>query len=118
VLLQRFSESLRAFIDDVSQHGHGDRVLAVVFSEFGRRVAENASEGTDHGAAAPLFLAGGRVSAGLATKHPSLTDLDDGDIKFQTDFRQVYATLLERWLGWSSESVLGGRFSPLDVLRG
>jgi uncharacterized protein (DUF1501 family) len=118
VLLQRFSESLRAFIDDVGQHGHGDRVVALVFSEFGRRVAENASEGTDHGAAAPLFLAGARVRAGLATKHPSLTDLDDGDVRFQTDFRQVYATLLERWLGWPSESVLGGRFDPLDVLRG
>jgi uncharacterized protein (DUF1501 family) len=87
------------------------------FSEFGRRVAENASEGTDHGAAAPMFFAGSRVRAGLVGEHPSLSDLDNGDLRFHTDFRQVYATLLERWLGWSSASVLGGEFKSIDVLQ-
>jgi uncharacterized protein (DUF1501 family) len=117
-LLQQFSSSVRAFVEDISHHGHGDRVLVVAFSEFGRRVAENASQGTDHGAAAPMFLAGSRVRAGLVNRHPSLTDLDDGDVKFHTDFRQVYAALLESWLGWPSEPVLGGRFSPAEVLAG
>ena len=101
-LLQQLGGAVRAFVEDVAHHGHGDRTLVMSFSEFGRRVAENASEGTDHGAAAPMFLAGSRVRGGLVGEHPSLNDLDDGDLKFHTDFRQVYATLLERWLGWSS----------------
>jgi uncharacterized protein (DUF1501 family) len=116
-LLQQFGGAVRAFIEDVAHHGHGDRTLVMSFSEFGRRVAENASEGTDHGAAAPMFVAGSRVRAGLVGEHPSLDDLEDGDIKFHTDFRQVYATLLERWLGWSSKTILGGEFQPVDVLK-
>jgi uncharacterized protein (DUF1501 family) len=115
-LLRQLGGAVRAFIKDVAHHGHGDRTLVMSFSEFGRRVAENASAGTDHGAAAPMFLAGSRVRAGLVGEHPSLNDLDDGDVKFHTDFRQVYATLLERWLGWSSASVLGGEFKSIDVL--
>jgi uncharacterized protein (DUF1501 family) len=116
-LLQQFSSAVRAFLDDVTHHGHGDRTLVMSFSEFGRRVAENASQGTDHGAAAPMFLAGSKVRAGLIGEHPRLDVLEDGDIKFHTDFRQVYATLLERWLGWSSKSVLGGDFKLIDALR-
>jgi uncharacterized protein (DUF1501 family) len=108
---------VRAFVDDVAHHGYGDRTLLMSFSEFGRRVAENASEGTDHGAAAPMILAGSSVSAGLVGEHPSLDELDNGDIKFHTDFRQVYATLLEHWLGWSSSSVLGGEFKSIDALK-
>ncbi len=116
-LLQQFGGAVRAFVDDVAHHGHGNRTLVMSFSEFGRRVAENASQGTDHGTAAPMFLAGARVRAGLIGDHPSLDDLQDGDVKFHTDFRQVYATLLQRWLGWSSKSVLGGEFKPIDALR-
>jgi uncharacterized protein (DUF1501 family) len=115
-LLQQLGDAMRAFVDDVEHYGHGKRTLAMTFSEFGRRVAENASQGTDHGAAAPMFLAGTRVRAGLVGEHPNLDELEDGDIKFHTDFRQVYATLLERWLGWSSKSVLGGNFKPIDSL--
>jgi uncharacterized protein (DUF1501 family) len=115
-LLQQFSGAVRAFVEDIAHHGHGDRTLVMSFSEFGRRVAENASEGTDHGAAAPMFLAGSRVRPGLVGEHPSFDDLDDGDLKHHTDFRQVYATLLEQWLGWSSAAVLGGEFAPVDVL--
>ena len=100
-----------------SYHGYGKRTLVMTFSKFGRRVAENASQGTDHGAAAPMFLAGTRVRAGLVGEHPNLDELEDGDVKFHTDFRQVYATLLERWLGWSSKPVLGGAFKPIDALR-
>jgi uncharacterized protein (DUF1501 family) len=115
-LLKQYGGALRSFIEDVAHRGHGDRVLTASFSEFGRRVAENASEGTDHGAAAPVFLCGAGVRAGLTGAHPSLTDLDDGDLKFHTDFRQVYAALLEGWLGGASSSILGGRFEPADFL--
>ena len=117
VLLSQLGDGVSSFIKDVKHHGHGDRVAVMAFSEFGRRVAENASEGTDHGAAAPLFLAGDKVRAGLIGDHPSLTDLEDGDLKFHTDFRRVYATVLESWLGWPSESVLGGRFEPVEAFQ-
>jgi uncharacterized protein (DUF1501 family) len=116
-LLQQLGGAVHAFVEDVAHHGHGDRTLVMSFSEFGRRVAENASEGTDHGAAAPMFLAGSRVRAGLVGEHPSLSDLDDGDLKFHTDFRQVYATLLEQWLGLPAASVLGGEFKSIDALK-
>lgn len=115
-LLRQLGEGVEAFVADVKEQGNGGRVLSMVFSEFGRRVAENASEGTDHGAAAPMFLIGGNVRAGVTGKHPSLTDLDEGDLKHHTDFRRVYATVLERWLGASSESLLGGRFAVMDGL--
>jgi uncharacterized protein (DUF1501 family) len=116
-LLQQLGDALRAFNEDLVHQGHGDRTLVMAFSEFGRRVAENASEGTDHGAAAPMFLAGARVSAGLIGEHPRLDDLDDGDLKFHTDFRQVYTTLLEGWLGWPGEGILGDKFKAVDVLK-
>ena len=115
-LLAELSGSVAAFIADLKHRGHSDRVLLLTFSEFGRRVHENASHGTDHGAAAPLFLAGSRVKSGLVGKHPSLTELDqEGDLKFHTDFRQVYAAVLDHWLKCSSESVLGQRFTPAAI---
>jgi uncharacterized protein (DUF1501 family) len=114
-LIQQLSDAY-AFVEDVEHSGH-ETHTHVTFSEFGRRVTENASQGTDHGAAAPMFIAGTRVRAGLVGEHPNLDELEDGDIKFHTDFRQVYATLLERWLGWSSKSVLGGSFKAIDTLR-
>ncbi len=117
-LLKQLSGAVCAFVEDLAHHDHGDRTLLMSFSEFGRRVAENASEGTDHGAAAPMFVAGSRVRAGLVGEHPSLSDLDNGDLKFHTDFRQVYATLLEHWLGWPSTTVLGGEFKSVDILQG
>jgi uncharacterized protein (DUF1501 family) len=116
VLLEQFGGAVRAFIEDIAHHGHGKRTLVMSFSEFGRRVAENASAGTDHGAAAPMFLAGSPVKAGLIGRHPSLSELEDGDLKYQIDFRQVYSTLLEHWLGWSSKALLGEEFQPIDVL--
>jgi uncharacterized protein (DUF1501 family) len=96
---------------------HSPRVVVMTYSEFGRRVQENGSRGTDHGAASCLFLAGPRVKGGLVGKHPSLATLDDGDLKFHTDFRQVYATLLDQWLGCDSRLVLGGKFEHLPLLR-
>ncbi len=117
VLLSQLGVSVATFLKDITHHGHGDRVAVLAFSEFGRRVQENASAGTDHGAAAPMFLAGTRVRSGLIGEHPSLTDLDDGDLKFHTDFRQVYAAVLETWLGWPSKSVLGGSFTPVSAFQ-
>jgi uncharacterized protein (DUF1501 family) len=112
-LLQDLSDSLQAFQQDLEQMGAADNVLTVVFSEFGRRVHENASAGTDHGTASEMFVVGKRVKGGLYGEYPSLTDLDQGDLKFSTDFRSVYATVLDRWLGANSEQVLGGRFEDL-----
>ncbi|NQV25546.1 MAG: DUF1501 domain-containing protein [Rhodopirellula sp.] len=116
-LLRELSGALDAFVRDLDEHGHGDRVLTMSFSEFGRRLQENASEGTDHGAAAPIFLAGNRVKPGLIGQHPSLTDLQDGDVKFHTDFRQVYATVLEQWLGIESAPILGEKLAPVAALQ-
>lgn len=118
-LLNQLSASVAAFIEDLAQRGHQDRVMVLSFSEFGRRVRENASQGTDHGTAAPVFLAGGRVASGFIGAQPSLSDLDgEGDLKFHTDFRRLYASLLDGWLGCPSEKVLGQRFEPLGIVKG
>jgi uncharacterized protein (DUF1501 family) len=98
--------------------GHEKRVLVMTFSEFGRRVLENGSRGTDHGAGSCLFVVGPAVKGGAVTKHPSLSDLDQGDLKFHTDFRQVYATLLDKWLQVDSRAVLGAKFEPIELLKG
>lgn len=116
-LLREVSGALDAFVRDLDEHGHGDRVLTMTFSEFGRRLQENASKGTDHGAAAPVFLSGNRVKSGLIGKHPSLNDLQDGDVKFHTDFRQVYATVLDQWLKVDSAPILGDNFAPVPALQ-
>jgi len=116
-LLGQLSQAVAAFMADLQARGHADRVLLMTFSEFGRRVKENASAGTDHGAAAPMFLAGAAVKPGLIGPHPALDDLDAGDLKHHTDFRQVYAAILEHWLKCPAAEVLGDHFSPADVLK-
>lgn len=115
-LLKYLGDGLLAFFTDLAAHGLDKRVLALTFSEFGRRVTQNASNGTDHGTAMPLFAVGGGVRGGIYGDHPSLTDLADGDLKFGTDFRTVYATVLERWLGRSSPDILGGTFATLPIV--
>ena len=105
-----------AFYADLAAHGNDKRVLTMTFSEFGRRVAENASRGTDHGEASPLFLIGGGVKGGIYGNMPDLGNTNMGNVAFTTDFRSVYATVLERWLGRPSQTVLGGSFSKLAVL--
>jgi uncharacterized protein (DUF1501 family) len=115
-LLKYMGEGLLAFYRDLAAHGNDKRVLTMTFSEFGRRVTQNASNGTDHGTAMPLFVLGGGVKGGIYGDHPSLTDLDAGDLKFQTDFRSVYATVLERWLGRDSGDILGGTFATLPIV--
>jgi uncharacterized protein (DUF1501 family) len=116
-LLTQLSGALTAFYKEMEARGHGGRVLAMTFSEFGRRAKENGSKGTDHGAAAPMFLVGGKVKSGLIGKHPSLTDLEFGNVKFHTDFRQVYAAILDKWLGVSSKDVLGKEFAHADIFK-
>jgi uncharacterized protein (DUF1501 family) len=117
-LLQELGDSLKAFFEELGEAHEAGRVLVLVFSEFGRRLAENASGGTDHGAAAPVFLLGPAVRAGVHGPYPDLQDLEDGDPRFAIDFRRVYATLLDRWLGCPSERVLGGVFAHLPLFPG
>jgi uncharacterized protein (DUF1501 family) len=115
-LMGEFNDAISAFVADLKQQGNFGRVLLMTFSEFGRRVQENANGGTDHGAAAPMFILGGAVKAGLFGKQPSLADLDHGDLKFDTDFRSIYGTVLERWLKAPSEIVLGRKYPILPIV--
>lgn len=109
-LLRQWSEALSAFLSRLEQSGQQDRVLVMTFSEFGRRVSENASQGTDHGAAAPMFLAGPRLPKIIQGPNPDLSDLDDGDLKYKIDFRSVYAAVLDSWLGTDSRKALDGDY--------
>ncbi len=117
-LLGELAGAVSAFAADLKAQGNLDRVLLMTFSEFGRRLAENASGGTDHGAAAPLFLVGGRVKAGLLGRFPSLAagDLFNGDPRFTVDFRSVYAAVLERWLKTPSAPILGRQFDQMAIV--
>jgi uncharacterized protein (DUF1501 family) len=117
-LLQDLGDSTKAFVDDLKAQGNMQRVLVMTFSEFGRRVTENANGGTDHGAAAPMFIVGNKVKAGLLGKYPSLApqDLFEGDIKYNVDFRNVYASVLESWLMTKSAPILGRQFEPLQLV--
>jgi len=117
-LLRQVSGAISAFVKDLNAAGHGDRVLVLSFSEFGRRVAENASEGTDHGTAGPLFLAGKSVKSGFLGPHSDLTKLKDGDLRHRTDFRSVYASIIRDWFAHDDlTSILGGRFKPINAFR-
>jgi uncharacterized protein (DUF1501 family) len=116
-LMGRFAEAVAAFWNDLKGQKNDERVLMMTFSEFGRRVAQNASGGTDHGTAAPMFLLGPAVKGGVVGEHPSLTDLDHGDLKYRTDFRSVYATVLQGWLDTPSKLILGQQFKLAPVLR-
>jgi uncharacterized protein (DUF1501 family) len=115
-LLRQVGDALDSFLEDLRRAGDAGRVLVLVFSEFGRRPAETAGGGTDHGTAAPTFLAGPAVRAGLHGSHPDLADLVDGNLRSGIDFRRVYAAVL-RWLGCPVARVLPGNFEPLPVLR-
>jgi uncharacterized protein (DUF1501 family) len=116
-LMTELAAGLGTFWNDLKQQGNQDRVLVMTFSEFGRRVAQNASGGTDHGAAAPMFLMGPKITPGLLSKHPSLHDLDQGDLKYNTDFRSVYATVLQNWLETPSKPILGNQFPTFPILK-
>lgn len=115
-LLAEFADAMKAFYDDLAAHGHDRRVLTMTFSEFGRRIEENGSRGTDHGEASPLFLIGGGVKGGIYGAYPDLANTSMGNVAFKTDFRSVYATVLERWLGQPSQHVLRGSFPHVAAL--
>ncbi len=115
-LMAELSGAIRAFEQDLVEHKLSDRVLLATYSEFGRRVAENGSLGTDHGAASMLFAVTPSGKSGLYGKYPNLTDLTDGDLKFNVDFRSVYATMLDKWLEIPSAGILGGDFSPIPIV--
>ena len=116
-LLQQLAEGLAAFYADLAGHGAADNVVVMTWSEFGRRVEENASAGTDHGTAAPLFVLGNAVQGGVYGEPPDLTSLDgNGNLVFTTDFRSVYATVLDRWLGAPATAVLGGDYGEQTFL--
>ena len=114
-LLAEVSGAITAFYKDMAARGNKDRLCIMTFSEFGRRAKENGSKGTDHGSGAPMFLVGGKVKPGAVGEHPSLKDLEMGNLKFGTDFRQVYATVLDQWLGVPSKDVIGSGFKPVEV---
>jgi uncharacterized protein (DUF1501 family) len=117
-LMQTLGDGLGAFWQDINAHGHADNVALMTFSEFGRRPAENASRGTDHGSAAPMFVMGGSVKGGIYGDTPNLTDLDNGNLTVQQDFRQVYAAMLQNWLGFDPTDVLpGGPYQALPLFN-
>lgn len=115
-LLTELGDAIAEFFTTLKGSGDDKRVRLMTFSEFGRRVDENGSRGTDHGAASCLFHAGPSVRGGVVGKHPSLKDLDVGDLKYHTDFRRVYATLLDGWLGCDSKVVLGAKWEHIKAL--
>jgi uncharacterized protein (DUF1501 family) len=116
-LMKQFAQGMKAFWQDMENQKNDQRVLMMTFSEFGRRVAQNASGGTDHGTAAPMFVFGSSVKAGVIGQHPSLTNLDQGDLRFTTDFRSVYETIMQNWLDAPSKPVLGQQFPTLSIVR-
>lgn len=113
-LLGELSDSVGTFFNSLGEAG--DRVALMTYSEFGRRVRENGSRGTDHGSGSCMFVAGNKVAGGLVGKHPSLADLTDGDLKYHTDFRRVYASLLDDWLGVESRGVLRDAYDKLPII--
>lgn len=115
-LLKQFSEGVSAFYADLQQHNLQDDVVIFGFSEFGRRVAENNGRGTDHGTAAPVYVIGSQIKGGVYGDHPSLTTLDDGDLKYKIDFRSIYSTLLDRWMAGDSKQVLGQQFDYIPFV--
>ena len=116
-LLSIYAEDIKALAEELQKHKLWQDTLVMTFSEFGRRVAQNGSRGTDHGAASNLFLMGGNLrQPGFYNEGPNLEDLNEGDLKYQVDFRQVYATVLDKWLAADAKSVIGRRFATLGVL--
>jgi len=115
-LLLYVGDAIRGFLADIKRIGRADDVAVMMFTEFGRRVKENASGGTDHGTSSPMYVFGHPVKGGVYGKHPSLTDLDEGNLRMTTDFRSVYATLIKEWMGLEdTKSILNAEFPTLDL---
>ena len=117
-LLSTLGRTVKAFVDDLAANGQAERVVLMCFSEFGRQVEENASAGTDHGTAGPMFLAGAPVRVGLHGRAPDLTKLEGNAPHHTTDFRSVYGSLLRDWLGVEPAAVLGDVPGVLNLISG
>jgi len=116
-LLNTFSSGVASFLKDLKAAGNLDDTLVMAFSEFGRRVEQNASNGTDHGTANNVFVFGGKLrKAGIYNEAPDLVNLDNGDLKYKVDFREVYATLLDKWLNVNNQQVLNKKYSGLSFI--
>ncbi|MBV8086720.1 MAG: DUF1501 domain-containing protein [Chloroflexi bacterium] len=114
-LMGQLNDAVDAFTKDLQTQGAFDKTAIMTFSEFGRRVQENGSQGTDHGTAEPMFVIGGGVKGGLYGSYPSMSDLDQGDLKFTTDFRSVYGSIVSDWLGGDPVVATGGTFPKLPI---
>ncbi|HQV79314.1 MAG TPA: DUF1501 domain-containing protein [Chitinophagales bacterium] len=116
-LLKQLAETVEIFMKEMKQNGKANDVLLMTFSEFGRRVQENASGGTDHGTANQIFLIGNQLKKqGFYNEAPNLSDLEDGDLKYKIDFKNVYATILRNWLNANDELILGKQYSTLNFI--
>lgn len=116
-LFTELNDAVKAFTNDLKKKGRFEDVLLMTFSEFGRRVAQNASNGTDHGTANSMFfISGGLKKKGILNDFPDLSDLTDGDLKHKVDFKNVYATVLNKWLGSDDAKILGRQFNHLDFI--
>ena len=116
-LLKQYADGVAAFISDLKRTGRLDDTLVMTFSEFGRRVEQNASNGTDHGTANNVFVFGGKLKRpGIYNEAPDLLNLNDGDLKHRVDFREVYASILDKWLDVNNSQILNRNFSGLDLI--
>ena len=116
-LFTQLDEGLTAFVNDLKANNRMNDVLIMTFSEFGRRVAQNGSNGTDHGTASNMFFIGGNLKKpGMYNTIPDLKDLDEGDLKYSIDFKQVYATVLKNWLSTEPGNIIGGKYKPLNFI--
>ena len=116
-LLEQYSQAVSVFVEDLKKQQVFDDTLILTFSEFGRRVAENGSGGTDHGKANPVWLIGKQLKeVGFYGGAPNLQTLDEGDLSFQVDFRQVYSSIIQNWLGGNSKDILRRSFDPLPII--
>ncbi|RYF91205.1 MAG: DUF1501 domain-containing protein, partial [Chitinophagaceae bacterium] len=116
-LFTELNDAVAAFTTDLEKNGRFDDVLMMTFSEFGRRVSQNASNGTDHGTANNMFFIGGALKQqGVLNDMPNLADLNDGDLKHQVDFQNVYATVLNKWLGSDDRKILGKQYDYLKFI--
>jgi uncharacterized protein (DUF1501 family) len=116
-LFTELNDAVKAFTDDLKKNNRFEDVLMMTFSEFGRRVSQNASGGTDHGQGNNMFFIGGGLKTkGLINSMPDLSNLSEGDVRYTVDFRNVYATVLNKWLGADDKSVLGSRFELLNFV--
>lgn len=116
-LLQELDQAIRYFYEDLRKGGWSNRVVLLLFSEFGRRLKENGSGGTDHGTAGPVFMIGDRVKGGLYGEYPSLAALDEGDLRYTMDFRSIYASVIDGYLGGAHKNVLGQTYETLPIFR-